>query len=399
MPEMLELIENLNREQAEITNLFESGLGDRVGERAFQRAGDPRYNRKLLEAANFLHDVERGRRKPHQFQEAMTTSDFPLLFSDIIDRQLLGYFNEIEPVFEKYVRVGRVRDFKKAKRYAVDGAEKTLEEVKERTEYPEAALKDRADELSVSKFGRRIDLSWEALINDDLDAFSRTPERLARAARRSEQKKAAELWIDKNGPHASLYKAEFENIIHDKEGVPNPAFGIEGLQAALLNLSKMVDFDGEPISVDMVTLVVPPALEVIASNVLSASEVFLKGEGGTEKEILRANNWLKNKVQLVVDPWIPIIAKTAHGESTWGLFADPNVSRPAIELVKLLGYEEPSLYERLPNARRIGGGGGEVMESFEDDSRAWRIRHVLGGARLTNTGGAKATVASNGAGA
>lgn len=398
MPEMLELIENLNREQAEIQNLFESNLGSRVSERSMAKAGNPQYQRRLIEAANFIHDLERGRRRPHQFQEAMTTSDFPLLFSDIIDRQLLGYFNELTPHFEQYVRIGRVRDFKKAKRYAVDGAEKTLEEVKERTEYPEAALKDRADELSVSKFGRRIDLSWEALINDDLDAFSRTPERLARAARRSEQKKAVELWIDSKGPHAALYKEEFSNIITDGEE-KNPPLSIEGLQAALLNLSKMVDFDGEPISVDMVTLVVPPALEVLASNILSASEVFLKENGGSEKQILRANNWLKNKVQLVVEPYIPFVATKEHGDSTWALFADPNVSRPAIELVKLLGYEEPSLYERLPNARLVGGGGGEVMESFEDDSRAWRIRHVLGGARLVNTGGAKATVASNGSGA
>lgn len=397
MPEMLELIESIRAEDAKFERLFEADLGARVSGRSLARAGDPRYQERLVEAANFMHGLERGRVKPHRFQEAMGTSDFPLLFSDIIDRQLLGYFNEITPEFEKYVRVGRVRDFKKAKRYAVDGAEKTLEEVKERTEYPESALQERADELSVFKMGRRIDFSWEALINDDLDAFSRTPERLARAARRTEQKRAVELWIDSKGPHAQLYKEEFANII-TKGAEKNPKLDIDGLQAALLNLSKMVDFDGEPISVDMVTLVVPPALEVIASNILSASEVFLKEGGGTEKQILRANNWLKNKVQLVVEPWIPIVASKEHGDSTWGLFADPNVSRPAIELAKLLGYEEPSLYERLPNARRVGGGGGEVMESFEDDSRAWRIRHVLGGARLTNTGGAKATVASNGSG-
>jgi hypothetical protein len=397
--EMLELIENLRAGEADVQNLFESDLGARVTDRSLAKAGDPRYQRNLLEAANFLHDLERGRRRPHQFQEAMTTSDFPLLFSDIIDRQLLGYFNEVTPEYTKYVRTGRVRDFKKAKRYAVDGAEKTLNEVKERTEYPERALQERADELSVSKFGARIDLSWEAMINDDLDAFSRTPERLARAARKSEHKKAVELWVDSKGPHAGLYKAEFANIITDLEGNPNPKLDIDGLQAALLNLSKMVDFDGEPISVDMVTLVVPPALEIIASNILNASEVFLKEGGGTEKQVLRANNWLKNRVRLVVDPYIPFVASKEHGDSMWALFADPNTSRPAIELAYLLGYEEPSLYERLPNARRVGGGGGEVMESFEDDSRAWRIRHVLGGTRLTNTGGAKATVASNGSGA
>lgn len=396
--EMIELIENLRAEEAEIPKLF-GDAGVRASERrSLLKAGDPRYSRNLLEAANFMQDLEKGRRRPYQFEEAMTTSDFPILFADILDRQLLGYFGELTPTWEQYIRKGRVRDFRKAKKFAVDGAEKTLEEVGEREEYPEAALQERFDELSVSKFGRRMDFSWEALINDDLDAFSRTPERLARAARRSEIKKAVQLWVDSKGPHAKLYTAEFENIIKNAEG-KQPKLDVDGLQAGLLQLAKAVDFDGEPISVDMVTLVVPPALEIVAENILHASEVFLKGNGGTEKQILRANNWLKNRVQLVVEPYIPFVAtKEGRGESMWALFADPNASRPAIEMDYLLGYEEPSLYERLPNARRIGGGGGEVMESFEDDSRAWRIRHVLGGTRLTNTGGAKATVASNGSG-
>lgn len=390
MPDMLELVENLRAEEASVSNLF-GDAGTKMG-----RAGDPadpRYRRNLTEAAMFMRDLETGKRKVWQFEEAMTRSDFPLLFADILDRSLLGYFAETTPTWQQYCRKGTVRDFRKAKKFAVDGAESTLAEVGEREEYPEAALNDKADELSVSKFGRRIDLSWETLINDDLDAFSRTPERLARAARRSEQKKAVELWVDKKGPHANLYKAEFKNIIPG-----NPKLDVDGLQAALLSLSKAVDFDGEPIVVDMVTLVVPPSLEIIAENILHASEVFLKGNGGTEKQIMRANNWLKNRVQLVVEPYIPFVATTENGDQMWALFAEPSVGRPAIELDYLLGYEDPSLYERLPNARRIGGGGGEVMESFEDDSRAWRIRHVLGGSRLTNTGGAKATVASNGTG-
>jgi hypothetical protein len=392
MPDMLELVENLRAEKASPENLF-GGVGTGVRARREAKERDPRYRANLIETINFMRDIEIGRRRVHEFEEAMTTSDFPILFADVLDRQLLGYFNETTPTWQSYCRKGKVRDFRKAKKFAVDGAETVLPDVKEREEYPEAPLSDRADELLVSKFGRRVDLSWEALINDDLDAFSRIPERLARAARRSEQKKAVELWIDSKGPHASLYTAEFKNII-----TGNPELSIESLQDALLALSKMVDFEGEPIVVDMVSLVIPPALEVVANNIINATEVWLTGHGGTEDQKLRAANWMKNRLQIVVEPYIPFVATKENGDTTWALFAEPSVGRPAIEMDYLLGYEEPSLYERLPNARRIGGGGGEVLESFEDDSRAWRIRHVLGGTRLINTGGAKATVASSGKG-
>jgi hypothetical protein len=82
-----------------------------------------------------------------------------------------------------------VPDFRTVKRYQVDGAEGKLLEVPELTEYPDASLDDTLTaSYAVKKYGRRIDLSWETLINDDLGAFRDLPERLAKAARRSEDR-------------------------------------------------------------------------------------------------------------------------------------------------------------------------------------------------------------------
>jgi hypothetical protein len=315
------------------------------------------------------------------------------MFADIIDRQTLGFFKETTPTWQAYAGRTVVPDFRNVKRTALDGAENALPEVDELEEYPEASLEERQDEFSVRKFGRRIDLSWEAWVNDDLEQFRRMPERLARGARRSESRTATGLFVDTKGPHASLYKAEYNNTV---EG--NPALSIEGLQKALTQLTTMTDFDGEPIEMEMVTLVVPPALQVVAENILNATAIALETEGGTEGRRLEAANWLRNKFNLQVEPYIPVIASKENGNTSWFLFATPSTGRPAILMGFLRGYETPGLYERIPNARRIGGGGGEVIESYEDDSRSWKIRHVLGGARLLNTGGYKATVASNGSG-
>jgi hypothetical protein len=350
-----------------------------------------------MEAMQFVGEVESGKRPMEHLREAMTTSDFPILFADVLDRQLLGYFSETKPTWQAYCRKSTVPDFRTVKRFALDGGEAVLPAVGEREEYPEVPLSDSKDEFSVKKFGRRIDLSWEAMINDDLDAFRRNPERLARAARRSEAKFATELFVDKNGPHASLYKAEFKNIIKDGAG-KQPILDIKGLQLAMLLLAEQKDNDGEPIVVDGITLVVPPALEVTANNILNATQIWIGAEGGTATQQVHAENWMKNRVTLQVEPYIPVIATTKGASTMWALFADPGIGRPALELGFLRGYEVPSLYEKAPDARRIGGGGGEPNESFNDDSVAWRIRHVLGGTRLTNTGGAKATVASNGTG-
>jgi hypothetical protein len=284
-----------------------------------------------------------------------------------------------------------VPDFRNVKRFAVDGAESVLPPVEELEEYPEARLEESYDTFSVRKYGRRLDLSWETLVNDDLDAFSRSPERLARAARRSESKFVTQLYADANGPHASLYSVGNANIV-----TANPVLSIAGLQTAYTVLSRQRDEDNEPILIEMVTLVVAPALEVTARNILNAVSIEMRDQGGSDTQRLSSVNWMKSKVNLVVDPYLPIVSSTAHGDTSWYLFADPNSGRAALEFGKLRGYEDPALYERVPNARRVGGG--DVMESFDDDSVAYRVRHVFGGTRLTTTGGAKSTVASNGSG-
>lgn len=380
----LEVVQNLRAQEASVQRMF-GGLGNRLRD----VRPDPQL---LLEAHHFIEDIEKGRRKMWQLEEALSTSDFPLLFADILDRQLLGYFRETTPTWQAYCHRSTVPDFRNVKRFAVDGAESVLPAIKERGEYKEAPLIDRKDEYAVTKFGRRIDLSWESIIDDDLDAFRRTPERLARAARRSESKFATELWVDSKGPSAKLYKAEFKNVVE-----ANPVLSIESLQKAMLLLSEQRDFDGEPIVMDAVTLVVPPALEITAKNILNAVQIWITNEGGTEKEKLQAMNWMKNRVTLQVEPYIPIVASKENGSTMWALFADPNQGRPAIEMGFLRGYEDPSLYEKAPTSRRLGGGG-DALESFDEDSYAWRIRHVLGGTRLVETGGAKATVASSGKG-
>lgn len=379
-----ETVEELRAEDASVHNLF-GGDGRRV---RTERRRTPEYQRALVEAAEFLQGVESGRRPMHHLKEAMSTSDFPLLFADILDRQLLGAYREITPVWQNYIRRGTTPDFRNVERLAIDGAEGRLPEVDELEEYPEAALEEARDQYKVRKYGRRIDLSWEALVNDDLDAFRNAPQRLARGARRTEQYQATLLYVDDGGPRSDLYTVGNDNIIPG-----NPELTVDGLTTGLETLDSMVDNDGEPILQEFVHLVVPPALRVTAESILEATLLRLSISGGE----METRNWLQNRLRLWVDPYIPHVSTGAEGRNSWFLFNDPNSGRAFAELGFLRGFEDPALYERIPNARRVGGGG-EATESFDDDSVAWKVRHVVGGGLLLNTGGAKATVASDGSG-
>lgn len=393
--EVLELLETFRAEDASFENLF-GGEGNPLRAVERDQVSEAKHRKRLIETARFIGDIQSGKQPRHRLKEAMTRSDFPLLFADILDRQMLGSYKETTPTWQAYARRSVVPDLRKVKRLAMDGAEGRLRPVDELEEYKKKSLQERKDEFSVRKFGDRLDLSWETLINDDLDNFLDAPNRLARGARRTEAHFATTLFVDEKGPDADLYKAGFNNILKDKEG-KQPPLSIQALQEAMTLLSKATDFEGEPILIDVVTLVIPPALRVVAENILNATEIRTTVNGGVDKQELQVTNWMKNGLRLQIEPWIPFIASKENGDSSWFLFGAPTDGRPALELGFLRGNEEPALFERLPTARRVGGGG-DALEDFADDSRAWKVRHVIGGAQLTGTGGAKSTVASNGSG-
>ncbi|RJQ04825.1 MAG: hypothetical protein C4551_10120 [Bacillota bacterium] len=389
--EFWELRESIRAEQAQVEQLYaRSGRLIRGGSRS------PMYMQRLAEATDFLAGIYEGRIPAHRLQEAMSTSDFPLLMGDILDRQLLANYREWPAVWRAFARQGTVRDFRQARRIAMDGLEGGYY-----PDYlkPEQTAVKQSDDLAetgyltqVQVYEKAFGINWRMLINDDLDAFRDLPARLARGARRTESRFATQLYVDANGPHASLYTAGNANIV-----TGNPALSITGLQTAMQVLAAMVDANGEPIFIDVVVLVVPPALEITAQNIINATEITIdpNAAAGTAQQQLKAQNWMRNRVRLVVDPYIPIVATAANGNTSWFLFADPNVGRPALEVTFLRGYEEPALFQKAPNTQRVGGGLEPALGDFDSNEIRYKGMHIIGGTRLDP----KASVASNGSGA
>lgn len=381
--------------QASTETLY-AGEGVSLSQRARNRSGpSPAYQRRLAETLDLYTRVIKGDEWAALTfkQEAMTTSDFSLLFGDILDRQMLARYQQMPVNWSMIARRGRVRDFRSVKRFTLDGGEAILDEVGEQSEYPAAALIDGDYEYRVRKHGRRIPLSWETLINDDLDAFADNPNRLANASRRSEERFVTALYAASTGPVSPFFSVANGNKTTETLSVP-------GLQEAFRLLAEQVDTDGAPIFVEAVTLVVPPALEVPARNIINATEIIAaagSGPGnqtGFGQDQLRVTNWMRNRVTLVVNPWLPIV-DTTTGNTAWYLFANPSAGRPAMEVGFLIGHETPELFMKHPNATRVGGGMVDPMDGdFGTDSVEWKVRHVFGGTLMDP----KSAVASDGTG-
>ena len=406
MADFLQLQEELRAEEANAQRLF-AGEGTSTHAVQAKQARNAAYQRKLAEAASMVAGALKGDRAAIRLLEAaMSTSDFPILFGDLLDRQTLAVYRERPDEWNTYAARRTVRDFREVHEQKNPfGMGAQLERVKELAEYPMRAIEEQDRIIySVKKYGARAAFSWETMINDDMDLLKSTPERFAVAARRTEARFVSSLFLGVNGPNATFFSNANGNIVNLANGARsnNPTLTIDGLQDAFTVLSNQRDEEDEPIWIEMATLVVPPSLEVIANNIVNATLIRAGGSGtagggGTAGQELEVANWMSRRLTVVVNPYIPINASTANGNTSWFLFANPNgAERPAIRIAFLRGHEEPEIFVKHPNARRVGGGDIDAMDGdFDTDSIEYKIRHVLGGSTIDP----KFAVASNGSGA
>lgn len=115
-------------------------------------------------------------------ERSLSTSDFPIILGNAINRSLTKAYSETERTFQEWASRGTAKDFREMNRVSISGMVESFDEVKEGAEYTHAKMTDGKETYSVAKYGKIIPLTWEAMINDDLNAFGRLPKAIANKA-------------------------------------------------------------------------------------------------------------------------------------------------------------------------------------------------------------------------
>lgn len=416
---------------------FATGIDLGDGFAARRAAHNDRHRRRVLEAAKLIVDVAGGRTDPFLMREAfhptsefailelarrypdlmnlreapiggMSISDFSMLTLDVLDRQMYGMFTATPPVSAPMQRNHPLTDFRNVSRYMVDGATKPPEAVEPGAQPKEVKLTQQpVIQYAPRKYESFTRVVWEALINDDLGAFTDLAKRLVTGANRGIEMFRTGLYVDVNGPNVNLYNSAFHNQILQVNGAAsdNPALSIQGLADGLTVLDRMLDADGFPINVGSdVYLWYGSALEVTAQNLLHMLTVQLQVSGGTGNtqgfptQFVQTTNWLVQHLKPIKNPFIRLVATAASGtikDTMWGLTVDPGVNdRPAMEFGFLKGFETPQIYQKVPNTMRVGGGVDPSLGDFYTMSQELKSLSVYGGKSIDG----HSTVASTGAG-
>lgn len=193
----------------------------------------------------------------------ISTSDLTSLVATVTQRSLLGAYMEREVTFRPLARQVTANDFKDIERHRMSGAPELLL-VPEGAEIEKGPLSAGAEKFRLHTYARRVALTRQALINDELDALSRLPAAFGAKARELENRMFYELL--KSNPMMSDSNALFSGA----HGNLMTGSDIDATNVALARqaMRKQVDPEGNAINITPAFMVVGPSQEVAAEQFL-----------------------------------------------------------------------------------------------------------------------------------
>ena len=194
-----------------------------------------------------------------------TTSDFPLILGDAVGRELRRAYQAAPSGVRQVARQTTARDFR-AKRALQFGEGPELKKVLEGGEFQHGTIEESAETYSVETFGRILSISRQALINDDLGAFTQIPAKLGNAARAFEASQLVAKLIENPAMSdgVAVFHADHGNLTD-----PYAAPGLTPLSGARLAMRKMTGLGGELIDATPRFVMVPAELETTAEQALA----------------------------------------------------------------------------------------------------------------------------------
>ncbi|UIK09059.1 ATP-dependent Clp protease proteolytic subunit [Rhizobium leguminosarum] len=257
-----------------------------------------------------------------------STSDFPFVTGNAANRFLLDAYRAAETPLKQLARLRNAANFKAMTIGRMSEMPK-LEEVLEGAEITYGTRSEAKETYRVKTYSKMFGISREALINDDLDAFSDTLRAFGHAAAQTEADLIADLLLDNGGlgPLLDDGITLFANARGNKSGAGS-GLTISSVSAGRKALRDQKGLDNEtPLSLK------PQFLIVGSGNETTAEQIIAAITPSATEEV----NPFSGKLSLLVEPRLE--------DDAWRLFASPDQA-PILEIAYLHGVQQPKLETR-----------------------------------------------------
>jgi hypothetical protein len=239
----------------------------------------------------------RGMSKTELVQRGFhSSSDFPLLFSNLAGKTLDAAYEEEPHTWKPIARQRNLPDFKNANDLIVAGS-LTPERLLEGGEYKAGTLVEDQHTWNLSTYARKITLTRQAIINDDLSAMERVPEMLGRGFRRLESNI---IWALITGNAVtSVDGVALFNAAHNNMSASTLSINTAGFNAARKAMRKQADLAGNTINLTASYMMVPTDLEATALQFLFPTGFAPTARTGENGPVVNAQ---VAGMQLIVEP-------------------------------------------------------------------------------------------------
>lgn len=314
----------------------------RVAEECVARTGNrpPNGRRELYAAAvNAGHFTAAS-------SGSKSRSDFPLILEDVMRKELLRGWNRAPSVWTEIARSGSLSDFREKHLVSMNVFD-NLREVEEGEEYVHGGIGERGATISLGKFGRLCAVTFEMMVDDDLDELTRIPFKMGQAASKMPERLAFDILInnaDFNGEN--LFSAAHNNTTDD-------TFSHSTVKEMRERMWKQTietkEGDEEEVDVNPSILVVPTSLLDDAQSLMSSEYI--------DTDLQR--NTLQNAFDIVHARRL-----NRDSDSKFYILSDPQTT-DVIEVAFLDGNAQPEFFQK---------------EAWSVDQTEYKVRMVCGAA-------------------
>jgi hypothetical protein len=256
---------------------------------------------------------------------AMTTSDFPNILGNVVNRTLLDAYRVAEPALKRLARIVTIPDFRE-RRVLKMGEGVGLVEKPEAASYQYGAITEESSRYKIATFGRVFQFSREAIQNDDLGAIDAWARGIGRLAAEHEATLLASMIVANNGTGPLL--EDGLPLFHSTRGNVASSGGVPSvstLDAGRKAMRTRRTLDGHTLDANPDFLLVPAALQTSAEQLVTQI---------TPNQASQVNPFA-GKLQAISEPRLDAASPTA-----WYLACAPD-RIPTFEFAYLEGAQGP----------------------------------------------------------
>lgn len=252
-----------------------------------------------------------------------STSDFPNVLGNTVNRTLRAAYELYPQTFKPFTKQSSAKDFREKTLTQIGDLTSKFKEIKEGGEYTYGTLGEAKESYKLAKYGQIIAITWETLINDDLNAFSRTAQSIGMKAAQLESDL---VWAIITGNPTMSDSVALFHADHGNLAGSGTVIDISNLSKAKAAMRKQKSIGKDFLNITPSFLIVGPDKELeayqyatanIVANDQSKVNPFASGLQVIVEPRLTGNQWY-----LSANPGMIDTIEYAYLEGENGLFTE-----------------------------------------------------------------------------